>query len=83
MRVLLLASLLLNVSCSSVSYNMTRAVIDSAIGPKESKTVVENRTVYETKEVKTVTINVSEKEDLKHSEDVKLGQKRVFFYPNP
>lgn len=83
MKILILASLLINVSCSSVGYHATRAVLDIATGTQAQPTIIENRTVIENKEVKVVHININKTEDLKHSDDVKLGQKRVFFYPNP
>lgn len=71
------------VSCGSVSYGVSKAVLDKAFETEPKHTIVENRTVNENREVKVVNINVKEKEDLKHSEDVQLNQKRVFFYPNP
>jgi len=83
MKILILASLLLNVSCSSMGVYATKAVIDLATSGTESKTIIENRTVIENKEVKVVHININRTEDLKHSDDVQLGQKKVFFYPNP
>jgi hypothetical protein len=83
MKILILFTLFLNVSCSSLGYHAARSVIDIATAPKDTKQVIENRTVIENREVKVVHINVKQKEDLKHSEDVQLGQKRVFFYPNP
>lgn len=62
----------------------TKAIIDIATsGTRETKTIIENRTVIENKEVKVVHINVAKTEDLKHSDDVQLGQRKVFFYPNP
>jgi hypothetical protein len=85
MKTLILALLPLITSCGTLSYGVSKAVLDKAFESEPKHTIVENRivNVTENKEVKVVNINVKEKEDLKHSEDVQLGQKRVFFYPNP
>jgi hypothetical protein len=78
---LLLLLLPLMTSCASVTYGVSKAVLDKAFEKEPQVTETRIVNVTETKEVKVVNINVAQKEDLKHSEDVQLGQKRVFFYP--